>query len=41
MKLLYLATDEITKKWTMKISHWNQMLAQLAIHFDQRVTDYI
>ena len=41
LKLLYLATQEITKKWTMKIRHWNRILAQLAIHFEGRITEYL
>jgi putative transposase len=41
LKLLYLATSEITRKWTMRIKDWNSILAQLAIHFGDRVTGYI
>ena len=41
LKLLYLATQEILKKWTMKIKHWNQILAQLSIHFKERVEEYL
>ena len=41
LKLLYLATQEILKKWTMKIPHWNRILAQLSIHFGERVTEYL
>jgi len=41
LKLLYLATQEILKKWTMKIKHWNQILAQFSIHFGERVTEYL
>ncbi|MCD6600118.1 MAG: transposase [Dehalococcoidia bacterium] len=41
LKLLYLATQDILKKWTMKIKHWNQILAQLSIHFGDRVTEYL
>ena len=36
LKLLYLATQEVLKKWTTKIRHWNQILAQLSIHFQER-----
>jgi transposase-like protein len=39
LKLLYLAVEEITRKWTMKLRNWNQILAQLVIHFDRRVTN--
>lgn len=41
LKLLYLATQEATKKWTMKTTHWNRILAQLSIHFGERVTGYL
>ena len=41
LKLLYLATQGAIRKWTMKIQNWNQILAQLAIHFQQRLTPYL
>jgi transposase-like protein len=41
LKLLYLATQNIVKKWTMKIPHWNKVLAQLSIHFGERVNQYL
>lgn len=41
LKLLYLATQNIVKKWTMKIPHWNKILAQLSIHFGERVHQYL
>ena len=41
LKLLYLATQEVTKKWTMVLRGWNQILAQLAIHFGERVERYL
>ena len=41
LKLLYLATQDVTRKWTMKIRNWNQILAQLVIHFEERVTMYL
>ncbi len=41
LKLLYLATQDILKKWTMKIRHWNKILAQLSIHFQERVAEYL
>jgi transposase-like protein len=36
-----IATQEILKKWTMKLKHWNRILAQLSIHFGERVTQYL
>ena len=41
LKLLYLATQEVTKKWTMKMTHWNKILAQLSIHFGERIREYL
>jgi transposase-like protein len=35
-KLLYLANERITKKWTMPISNWAMILNQLAIRFEDR-----
>ncbi len=36
-KLLYLATLNITRKWTMPIQNWPRILNQLAIRFAERV----
>ena len=40
-KQLYLATLEITRKWTMRIAHWGQILLQLSILFPGRVPEPI
>lgn len=40
-KMLYLATMDITKKWTQSIRGWSQILAQLSIYFDDRVNTSI
>lgn len=37
MKMLYLVTQDVTRKWTMRIQNWGQILAQLAIFFPDRV----
>ncbi|MDK2587472.1 IS256 family transposase [Romboutsia sedimentorum] len=37
-KSLYLATMDISKKWTQKIRSWNQILAHLSIYFDDRIS---
>jgi putative transposase len=37
LKLLYLATQNTTKKWTMSVPNWSQIIAQLHIHFGDRV----
>jgi transposase-like protein len=36
-KLLYLATNDACKKWTMPRQGWAEMIGQLAIHFEDRV----
>lgn len=41
LKMLYLSGCEITKKWTMRIPNWNRILAQLSIHFGDRVSKYL
>jgi transposase-like protein len=38
-KLLYLATRNITAKWTMPVPNWAAILNQLAIRFDGRLPD--
>ncbi len=41
MKMLYLATREATRKWTTRVANWGQILGQLAIYFENRVTPYL
>ena len=41
LKLLYLATHEVLKKWTVKTRDWSKILAQLSIHFEGRLTKYL
>lgn len=36
-KIIYLATMEISKKWTMPLRSWKQCISQLAIHFGERL----
>ena len=36
MKLLFLATHDITKKWTMPIKNWGSIVSQLAIVFPEK-----
>lgn len=38
MKALYLATFEVTKKWTMPIRNWGRVRGELAIMFPDRLT---
>ena len=37
LKLVYLATLNITKKWTTTLWNWNQILSQLSIIFGDRI----
>jgi len=37
MKLLYLALDKASEKWTMPIARWGPALNQFAIHFEGRI----
>ena len=41
LKILYLATIDITKKWVQSIRGWSQILAQLLIYFDERLDDHL
>ena len=40
-KMLYLATMEVTRKWTMRIANWGQILGQLAIYFGERLAPHL
>ena len=37
MKILYLATVNITEKWTLPIRNWGTILDHLMIYFGDRV----
>jgi len=39
LKLLYLVTQEVVKKWSMPLVHWNRILMELGVHFGQRVIE--
>ncbi|URZ00958.1 IS256 family transposase [Clostridium felsineum] len=41
LKMLYLATIDITKKWTQGIRGWAQILAQLSIFFEGRLDEVL
>jgi len=41
LKMLYLAMQDITRKWTMRVPHWGQILLQLTILFPDRVPEPI
>ena len=40
-KIVYLATADITKKWTMPVQNWAECISQLIILFGDRVTSKI
>jgi putative transposase len=37
LKMLYLVTCDVTRRWTVRVPHWGQILAQLSICFPERV----
>ena len=41
LKILYLITVDITKKWTGRIQNWGLILAQFSIYFEERLAGYI
>jgi putative transposase len=41
LKLVYLATQNIQKKWTTSLWNWNQTLSQLTIFFEDRLKLYL
>lgn len=40
MKMLYLATENITKKWTRRYDNWDLVMNQLTIIYGERITKY-
>ncbi len=40
-KVVYLATQQASKKWTMPIRNWKPALNRFMIEFEERLTDYI
>jgi putative transposase len=41
LKMLYLATMDVMRKWTGRVQNWNQMLLQFSILFPERVGHYV
>ncbi|MEG6589324.1 IS256 family transposase [Paenibacillus barengoltzii] len=41
LKMLYLATMDVTRKWTGRVQNWGQMLIQLSVFFPDRVSNYL
>ena len=40
-KMLFLASRNITKKWTQRYRNWDQVLGQLILLFEERITIYL
>ena len=40
-KMLYLASRNITQKWTQRYRNWDQVLGQLIILYEERLTPYL
>lgn len=41
LKLLYLAIERITEKWTAPLQNWSLTFSQLSIHFRERISPYL
>lgn len=41
MKLLYLSSENITKKWTQKVRNWEKILRMLVIEFEDRLEGHL
>lgn len=40
-KMIYLATQQATKKWTMPIRNWKPALNRFMIEFEERLSNYV
>ena len=40
-KLLYLASENVAKKWTLRYRNWDQVLSQLILLYGERITQYL
>ena len=40
-KMLYLASENIAKKWTQRYRNWDQVLNQLILLYEDRLTQYL
>lgn len=41
LKMLYLVTQDVMKKWTGRVHNWGQILLQLSVFFPDRVNSYL
>ena len=40
-KMLYLESQNVTKKWTQRYRNWDQVLNQLIVLYGERLTEYL
>ena len=40
-KILYLASQNVMKKWTQRYKNWDSIINQLAILYDDRLKSYL
>ncbi|MCU7919886.1 MAG: IS256 family transposase, partial [Candidatus Thiodiazotropha sp. (ex Epidulcina cf. delphinae)] len=40
-KVIYLAIQEASRKWTMPIRHWKTALNRFMIEFEDRLEDFV
>ena len=40
-KMLYLASENVVKKWTQRYRNWDQVLNQLIVRYGERLTAYL
>lgn len=40
-KMLYLASENIRKKWTQRYRNWDQVLNQLIVLYNERLIPYL
>jgi putative transposase len=41
LKMLYLSTMDVVRKWTGRVQNWGQMLLQLSVFFPDRVGQHL
>jgi putative transposase len=41
LKMLYLITMDVTRKWTGRVQNWGQMLLQLSVFFPERIGQHL
>jgi putative transposase len=41
LKMLYLATMDVVRKWTGRVQNWGQMLLQLSVFFPDRIGQHL